>query len=354
MTFALALFVALILAVVLTPISMRLARRWGLIDHPGGRRQHEGSIPRIGGLALYGSFIGVLLLSRVLPGAMIPASTDIQESWRWLGLVVGISFISGFGFLDDRFEFGSRPQYVAQIVSALIAVGFTIFIERANNPLPLGPNPLVFPWPIIWTLTILWFVGSINTFNWLDGIDGLATTVALIVAIVLAIHMLRTGQYSVSLLALVLIGSTLGFLFFNWPPAKVFMGSVGSYFLGYTIASLGLIAGARVATVLLVLGLPILDVAWLMWWRWRHGQPLGQGDRNHLHFRLLDKGFSQRQIVVGYAFFCTFFGIVSLMTASTTVKIGALLTLLLIGTAIIYWATPTQQPAARPHDKVRR
>jgi UDP-GlcNAc:undecaprenyl-phosphate GlcNAc-1-phosphate transferase len=179
-----------------------------------------------------------------------------------------------------------------------------------------------------------------NTINWLDGIDGLATTVAAIVAIVLAIHMLRTQQQSVALLALALLGSTLGFLAFNFPPARVFMGSIGAYFLGYALAALGLIAGARVATVLLVMGLPVLDVAWLIFWRWRHGRPLGQGDRNHLHFRLLDKGFSERQIVVGYAAFCALFGAISLVTASTLAKVGALLALLALGGFIIWWASP--------------
>ncbi len=333
---------ALILALFLTPVSMWLARRWDLLDRPGGRRQHKGWVPRIGGMALFGGFVGALLLTRLLPAAWLPTSTDPQEGWRVAGLLVGTTFVAVFGLADDRFNFGSRTQYIAQIAAAFIAIYFTVFIERINNPFPFGPDLLVFPWPLVWLLTIFWFVGAINTVNWLDGIDGLATTVAAIVAAVLAILMLRQGQHSVALLALALLGSAVGFLFFNFPPARVFMGSVGSYFLGFTLASLGLIAGARVATVLLVLGLPILDVAWLIWWRWRHGQPLGQGDRNHLHYRLLDKGYSQRQIVIGYAAFTAFFGAISLITASTIVKMAALLALLAVGGYIIWWASPRE------------
>lgn len=337
MGYGLILLAAFILAVVLTPVSVALARRWGLVDQPGGRRQHQGAIPRIGGIALYGGFIGALLLSQALPAGWLPASTDPNETRRWLGLLIGTSFVAGFGLLDDRFEFGSGPQYLAQAAAGVISILFIIFIERVNNP--LGSGQIVFPDPLVWLLTIFWFVGAINTVNWLDGVDGLATTVAAIVAVVLAIHMLRTGQGSVAPLALALLGCTAGFLFFNWPPARVFMGSVGAYFLGYTLAALGLIAGARVATVLLVIGLPALDVAWLVWWRWRHGRPLGQGDRNHLHFRLLDKGFSPRQIVIGYGLFCGAFGLASL-SSNTVVKVGALLALLLLGGYIIWWASP--------------
>lgn len=342
--YALVLLIAFILAVLLTPASMALARRWGLVDQPGGRRQHQGIIPRIGGLALYGGFMGALLLSQALPAGWLPPSTDPNEARRWLGLVLGTTFMAGFGLLDDRFEFGSGPQYLAQAAAGAISIFFIIFIERVNNP--LGPGQIVFADPLVWLLTILWFVGAINTVNWLDGVDGLATTVAAIVAVVLSIHMLRTGQGSVAPLALALLGCTAGFLLFNWPPARVFMGSVGAYFLGYTLAALGLIAGARVATVLLVIGLPALDVAWLVWWRWRHGKPVGQGDRNHLHFRLLDKGFSPRQIVLGYGLFCSLFGLASL-TSSTLIKIGALLALLVVGSLIIWWAREAPD-AGRP------
>ena len=153
---------------------------------------------------------------------------------------------------------------------------------------------------MVWLLTIFWFMGMINTVNWLDGLDGLAAGVAAIMSRVLAIHMIREGQYSVALLPVALLGATLGFLPFNFNPAQVFMGSSGSYFLGWALAALGIMAGAKVATVLLVMGLPILDVAWLIYNRWRRGGKPGFKGRDHLHHRLLDIGFTQRQIVLGY------------------------------------------------------
>ena len=337
MIYLLTLTTAFFLAVGLTPLTIRLARRWGLLDRPGGRRQHRGEIPRIGGLAIFGGFLAANLLVWALPAAWKPATSDPNEFFRWTGLMLGAGFVTGFGLLDDRFGFGSWPQYLAQLVAAGIAIYFTIFIERVNNP--FGPGQIVFPWPVVWLLTAFWYLGFINTVNFLDGVDGLASSVAAVVAVVLAIHMFRTGQSSVTLVALALLGSVLGFLLFNWPPAQVFMGSSGSYFLGFTLAALGLIAGARVATVLLVMGLPIMDVAWLIWWRWRHGQPLFKGDRNHLHFRLLDKGFTPRQIVLAYVAFGAVFGAIGLMTASTMLKLLALLALFLVSAGVILWAS---------------
>ena len=341
MIYLLTLAISFILALALVPVVMWAARRWDVVDRPGGRRQHRGAIPRMGGVAIYGGFVGANLLVRALPEAWLPATTDPNEAFRWLGLMAGATFVVAFGLLDDKYGFKSGPQYLAQIAAGAIAIFFTIFIERINNP--FGPGQIVFPWYVIWPLTIFWFMGFINTVNFLDGVDGLAAAVAGVVAVVLAIHMYRTGQASVMLIALALLGSVLGFLLFNWPPAKIFMGSAGSYLLGFTLAALGLIAGARVATVLLVMGLPIMDVAWLIWWRWRHHKPLFQGDRNHLHFRLLDKGFTPRQIVLGYVAFGAVFGAISLMTASTTVKLLALIALALVGGGVILWAAPREE-----------
>ncbi len=333
----LVLGVAGLLTWILTPATIRLAQHWGIVDRPGGRRQHVGVIPRLGGLAIFAGFIGANGLVRGMPEGWRPPTSDPQELFRWTGLMLGATFVTVFGLLDDRYHFRSGPQYVAQMMAAGIALYFTIFIERVNNP--FGPGQIVFPWPMVWVFTLFWFLGFINTVNFLDGVDGLASSVAGVVAVVLALHMFRTGQASVAWIPLALLGSVLGFLRFNWPPARVFMGSSGSYFLGFTLASLGLIAGARVATVLLVMGLPIMDVAWLIWWRWRHGRPLFQGDRNHLHFRLLDRGYSARQIVLAYVAFGAVFGMIGLMTARTWAKILALLALFVVSAGVILWAS---------------
>jgi UDP-GlcNAc:undecaprenyl-phosphate GlcNAc-1-phosphate transferase len=135
----------------------------------------------------------------------------------------------------------------------------------------------------------------------------------------------RLDQISVSLLPLALFGATLGFLPYNFPPARIFMGSTGALFLGYTTGVLGIIGGAKMATVLLVMGLPLLDVVWQIVRRVRAGKNPTIGDRGHVHFRLLDLGFSPRQLVVGYYVFCALFGVIALVTASRVYKLIALL-----------------------------
>ena len=146
-----------------------------------------------------------------------------------------------------------------------------------------------------------------------------------ILSAVLALHMYREGQHSVALLPLALLGATLGFLPYNFHPARVFMGTSGAFFLGFAVGALGIMAGAKVATVLLVMGIPILDVAWRILDRFRRGRSPLIGDRGHLHFRLLDLGLSQRQIVLLYYVFCSFFGLLALVISSRIYKFLALL-----------------------------
>jgi UDP-GlcNAc:undecaprenyl-phosphate GlcNAc-1-phosphate transferase len=198
----------------------------------------------------------------------------------------------------------------------------------------------VFPRLVVWALTIFWFMGMMNTVNWLDGIDGLAAGTAAIMSGILAIHMIREGQLSVALLPVALLGAAAGFLPYNFHPARLFMGSSGSYFLGWALAALGIIGGAKVATVLLVMGLPILDVAWLMVNRWRRGgaHGLGEGGRDHLHHRLLDMGFTPRQIVLGYYAFCLAFGAAALGLENRMYKVLALLVLAVLALAVLVWA----------------
>ncbi|MFZ5917675.1 MAG: glycosyltransferase family 4 protein [Chloroflexota bacterium] len=326
MAFVLVFLAALASALIAVPLATRLGRRLGLVDRPGGRRQHSGAIPRTGGVAMYVAFVLAVGISALVRGWLpSPEGPDPHETTRLAALLLGSTFIFVFGFLDDRLDLRPRAQYVGQIVAALIAIAGLVFIERVMNP--FTNQITVFPWPFVIALTLFWIVGMINTVNFLDGLDGLAAGVAAILSAVLAVHMIRQGQYSVALLPLALLGATLGFLPFNFHPARIFMGSSGSFFLGFAVASLGIVAGARVATVLLVFSIPILDVAWQVLRRLRAGQSIGQGDRGHLHFQLQDLGFSQRQIVLGYYAFCAAFGALALLVSSRLYKAIVLLLL---------------------------
>lgn len=361
MIYLLTLLSATALTALLTPAAMAAGRRWGLVDLPGGRRQHVGAIPRTGGLALYGGFMGPLLLLLALPflapdwaAAWLPPRNDPNEGRRLTALLIGSTFCVGMGLLDDRYRWPAWPQYLTQIAAALIGAAGLIFIKHVNNPfgegLLFGPDGFV--WWLLLPVTIFWYMGMMNTVNWLDGLSGLVAGVTVILCAVLAGAMLLVAQppqASVALLPMALLGAALGFLPFNFAPARIFMGSSGSYFVGYALAALGIIGGARLATVMLVMGLPALDVAWLIHDRRRRGLSPGQGGRDHLHFRLLDRGLGERTIVLGYWTWCALFGALTLLLDDQLTKLLALGALLVAGLAVLIWAGRTPADEANPH-----
>lgn len=337
MAFAIVFAVSFILSLILTPLVGRLGLRLGIADTPGGRRRHAGKVSRLGGVALFAAFmagIGVMLL---LPSSAKPATTDPNESTRLLGVLLGCLFVFAAGLWDDARELPSWPQFAVQAFAAGIAMLFLIFIEVVNNP--LNNEQIWFAWYVTIPVTLFWIMGAMNTVNFLDGLDGLAAGVTAIAALLLTIHMVREGQHSVALLPLALLGCTLGFLPFNFHPARVFMGSGGSYFLGFALGTLSIVAGGKVATLLLVLGIPIMDVAWQMVARIRRRQPIGQGDRGHLHFRLADMGWSQRRIVLSYYAFCALFGGLALLISTRLYKLIALVVLMALVAGVFVWAS---------------
>jgi UDP-GlcNAc:undecaprenyl-phosphate GlcNAc-1-phosphate transferase len=322
MPFVLVFVTSFALALALTPLGRWWGRRYGFVAAPGGRRKHAGTKSSLGGVALFVAFVVTAVLAQFLP----VERQDPKELTRLVGLLLGSTFIFLVGIYDDKKELSPAPLLTAQFITSLIAIQFLIFIEYVNNPLT-NQQTQPFPWLFVVAFTLFWLMGMMNTVNWLDGLDGLSAGVASILSAVLAIHMYREGQHSVALLPLALLGATLGFLPYNFHPARVFMGSSGSFFLGFVVGALGIMAGAKMATVLLVMSIPILDVAWLIFQRWRRGRSPLIGDRGHLHFRLLDLGFSQRQIVLLYYLLCSLFGFLALAISSRIYKFLALLVL---------------------------
>lgn len=320
------------LALVLTPLAGRLGRWLGVVDRPGGRRAHRGVISRLGGVALFGAFIVAIGVAAGRGSLTTGYSADDFD--RLKGLLVGGLGAFLFGLLDDRFDLPPGLQFPFQLMLSVVALATLLWLERFTLPF-LGLVALDnYSWGawVYVPLTVLWVMGMMNTVNWLDGLDGLAAGVGAILCLVLAIHMHRVGQPSVALLPLALLGALVGFLPYNVAPARVFLGSGGAFFLGYALGGLGLIAGGRVATVLLVMGLPIVDVAWQIFDRARHHRSPTRADRGHLHFRLLDAGLSERIIVLLYWGFCALFGLLALVVSSPLYK---LLALLAIGVGVI-------------------
>ncbi len=322
---------SLILSLSLTWLARKLAPKVGLLDKPGGRHQQSKPVPRLGVFPLWAAFTLTALIAQRMP----VERADPYEVIRLAGLLVGGTFLFVVGILDDRFELSSVKQYIAQIIAAAIGVAFLIFIERFNNPLTGATTP---EWPYWFTITIslFWLGLMMNTLNWLDGVDGLAGGVTLIASILLFIHTFREDQLSVSLLPLALIGTMIGFLVFNWHPASIYMGS-GAVYVGYTLGALAIIGGAKMATILLVMGLPLLDMAWQVARRVANGQNPLFGDRGHTHFRLIDAGFSPRLICGLYYLFCSIFGLIALAapTQFKLVAIVVMVILVLIGFALV-------------------
>lgn len=187
---------------------------------------------------------------------------------------------------------------------------------------------LVWLWrPLAYLFTIFWVVGMINAVNFLDGLDGLAAGVCLIAAGFFAFHSYRLDQVTVPLFSLALAGALLGFLPFNYSPARLFLGSAGAYFLGYQMATLSILSPAKLSTALLVMAVPIIDVAWQIVSRIRRGRHPMRGDRGHLHFRLSDRGLPTPRIVLGYYVVAILFGLVAVLVGSPLMKVVMLIAL---------------------------
>jgi UDP-GlcNAc:undecaprenyl-phosphate GlcNAc-1-phosphate transferase len=285
-------------------------------------------------MALFAGFMGAALLVFGLSTLKIWPPLGVEDLKLLTGVLLGSTAMFVFGLWDDWKQLPPWPQFVAQFGVALLAISFDIIIERATLPI-LGFK--IFPPWITYPLTVFWVMGMINTVNFLDGLDGLAAGVAAIAGILFAVHAYSLGQTTVAFFPLALAAVCLGFLPFNFSPARVFMGSSGSMFLGFALASLSILAPAKVATALLVMGIPIVDVAWVLINRWRRrGNPM-EGGRDHLHFRLLNLGFNQRQIVLLYYGFCATFGLMALFIEDRVYKLMALGVMAVLTIGVLWW-----------------
>jgi len=296
---------AFIVAFSSTPVVIKLAYKVGAVDVPkDDRRMHKKPIPLMGGLAIITGFIVSLAFD------LITTTNLLIDDRRFLGLLTGIVIIMACGIIDDIYVLKARYKLLFQLAAAISMVlisGSRITI--LSNP--FGPSPYVVLSPFIsYPLTILWIVGITNAINFLDGLDGLAAGVASISSLSLFIvSMLRgdldpaTAVYTAVTTA-ALAGSTLGFLPFNFNPAKVFMGETGAAFLGFTLGVISIqgtlksYAAISIAIPLLVLGVPLFDTTFAIIRRILTGKSIAEADRGHLHHRLIDMGLSQRQSVV--------------------------------------------------------
>jgi len=321
--------VPFLVAVVCTSIAV-LPARWlafqlGAVAEPGERRIHREPTARLEGLAMYLGFgLSAALFSTN------PAT---------LGLLLSAAVITTLMVFDDLG--GVRPVFklLFQVVASLLAIVlFGISIHFIGLP---GRPPVILAPAVAIPLTLLWFVGLQNTINLIDGVDGLAAGVVAIVAGTLLLAAINRGESGIVILSGALIGACVGFLFFNWHPARVFMGDSGSNFLGFTLAALSVLSVAKGAIVLALvvplaaLAIPIVDTAWAIVRRRLSGKSIATPDTEHLHHRLLDFGLSPRETVLVFYFGTAIFAAVGLaIYGHKKVLLGAIL-LMLLGIVII-------------------
>lgn len=319
-------FFAFILAFSLTPLVFFLMRRLKVVDKPmkEGRKIHTRPVPLGGGLAIYISFfvlLGVAYWGQDLIGR------DIAPK-HLLGLFLGATILMIGGFLDDKYRLSPTRQIWFPILAVLIVLSFGIGPHVITNPLGGvidlsgfkisvdGFGNLII---LADALVFVWLMGMMFTTKFLDGLDGLVTGVVSIGALVIFFlsRDQRWWQPDVALLSLVLSGACLGFLIWNWHPAKIFLGEGGSLVTGFLLGALAIISGGKMATTLLVMGLPALDVLRVIARRMRKGRSVFAGDSEHLHYRLLEAGFSQRQAVLLMYSIALLFGLSALFLQST-------------------------------------
>ncbi len=355
---------ALGLSLLLTPLARRLGERIGIVAEPGGRRAHRGKISQLGGLSIYLAFILTIIASQQfvinplfdqpwLPDGFFIYRFDPKEFFRLIGLLGSVTIIFVVGLIDDWLELPPLPLYIAQLVAGGFAILFLILIEYVNNPLT-GQQTEDFPYLLTIFVTLLWLGTMTNTVNFLDGLDGLAAGVVAIACVILFVNAafrLEPAQHSVAVFPLALLGATLGFLPYNLLSGKIFLGS-GAYFLGFSLGVLSIIGGAKAASILLVMGLPLLDLVWQIVNRVSRGQNPMTGDRGHLHYRLADLGLADKTIVLGYYVFCALFGGLALFIPSQLYKLIAIIVMGLICIAGFFWlaqSNPTATPQTQPN-----
>lgn len=294
-------------------------RYFGIVDRPTQKRKiHKKNIALGGGLAIFITFFAVLLFALKWGNL----GSDIS-AYQILGIFCGAIFLIIGGFLDDKYNLSPLQQIVFPLVASIIPIMFGIGLESITNPsggvlflnqvqISLGTFG---NWMVLAdTLVFFWLMAMMLTTKLLDGMDGLAVGIIIIGALVI-LFLSREPQWfqpEVTLFALIFIASCLGFLFWNFHPAKVFLGEGGSLFIGYILGILAIISGSKIATTLLVMGIPMLDVLRVMYMRFRKGKSVFLGDSEHLHFRLLQSGLGHRQTVLLLYSIAFIFGISTL------------------------------------------
>ena len=316
-----ALVAAGIISFITTPVVRALAHKVGAIDVPkDGRRMHDHPLPRMGGLAI---FFGFLLTVLVF--------SPLTRQSR--GMLLGAVIIVILGIFDDIYSLPALPKFAVQILAALVAVWTGSMITILSNPNIFSSNPYWELGWLAWPVTVIWIVAITNAVNLIDGLDGLACGVSTIGSMSMLVIALVVREGDVAILMAALAGACLGFLPYNLNPAKIFMGDTGATFLGYILAVVSIQGMFKMYNIIsfvvpfLMLGLPIFDTSFAFIRRIAHGQSPMHPDRSHVHHRLIDMGFTQKQAVAVLYVISAILGL-SAVVLTTSGPIKAILLLL--------------------------
>lgn len=302
-----AFVVSFLTVLVTTPFVIKLAVKIGATDKPNARKVHSKIMPRMGGLAI---FFGVI--------AGYFAGGVYNE--KVTAITVGAILIIIIGMLDDKYELSAKVKFAGQLVVAGIIVGSGLTIDLLTIPYIGNFDLGMWSFPI----TVFWIVAITNAINLIDGLDGLSAGISAIGIATIAVLALLAGKMLILTLSLILLGSTLAFLVFNFHPAKIFMGDTGALFLGYSIAILSLLGLYKSVTLfsflvpIIILGVPIFDTTFAIIRRIVNKKPISAPDKSHLHHRLLDLGLSHRGTVLAIYGFGILFSVSAILVSEST------------------------------------
>ena len=287
-----------LIAIIITPIIIKFARRIKAVDRPGVRTVHTRAVPRIGGVTIFLSAMILIVMVLFLNNSIGQAFRNMRL--QLISLFCSATFIFMVGLVDDLRGLPAKFKFLAELFAAALLCFMTVRISsiQITEQWTLQLGLLSYP------LTILWIVGITNAVNLSDGLDGLAAGISAIACGVIVVFAVYSGNVIMAVIMLALLGSLCGFLFFNFNPAKIFMGDCGSLFLGFTIASSSVLCSMKSSALVglalpaLALGIPIFDTLFSMLRRFLDRRRIFAPDRRHFHHRLIDMGIKQRHVVV--------------------------------------------------------
>ncbi len=344
-----ALIIAFFAVTAATPVSMRLAERFGAVAKPDGqRRLHAKPTPELGGLAVIAAVI-LTGIAAVFAG-WLPDELIIGK--HLIGLLIAAIILAFGGAIDDLRRLRPWQSLLVTLAAVAAVIISGIGINLITNPFGGVLHLNDWSYTVLWfqgipyrftvvadIFTLVWLFGMTYTTKLLDGLDGLVAGVTAIGGFTLALVSLTRDvpQPGTAFIAAAVAGAFLGFLVYNANPAKTFLGESGATFAGFSLGVLAIVSGGKIATALLVLGLPIFDLAFVIYRRWRQGRPLSQGGRDHLHQRLNDAGLSVRQVATIYYAIAATFGLSTLVLPDWA-QVLALVVVLLVLVGLVHWS----------------